>query len=1041
MTASELIQQEQAIVQHYFISLKEYQDRKKQVTKTSEKQKKDALNSQKEQKAEAQAKLEEVSEVRDTLLGSLETSQREKLQKRGEALGFAPLTGYAFEQKMGTYLYIQEQLKDSILAFVKAKGNIQAKITRYADVLSVISIILVALLISIFSSIFNDISFSLFALLGGILLAVICYFIVNQGIWAKPRNEFKTMELCISAAEETCNQQLNALDISTQNRMKEIDAEKSRNDQQVDQWWLRNLADLRQQCNNFTSTTCDKGLIGAEWNDQSWRTWQHGTNVFPLTRLGTFAFDPTYDLPSIPALIACPGGGNILIKASGEAKQTATAAIQSVMLRLLATQPGGKVRFTLIDPVGLGQNVAIFMLLTEYDEALVNSRAWTEPRHIEKQLENLSELMETVIQKYLRGQYNSIEEYNKDNGDVPEPYRVLVVIGFPNNFNEETARRLINIATNGPKCGLSTIVMLDTEGQLPYGFNTADLERVSTVINWNGNSFNWDDPDFSSLQLHLDSPPELEQSNSILKAVGKAAKNANRVEVKFSKIAPLDKRDRWWTGNTQNELSVPLGQAGANKYQHLELGHGTAQHVLVVGKTGSGKTNLLHVIITYLCLMYSPNELELYLVDFKTVGFTAYAAHRLPHARVVAIQSEREFGLSVLKGLDTELERRKNLFSRNGAHDIIQYRKSYSQERLPRILLLVDEFQEFFTYDDEVAQQAALLLDRLVRQGRAFGMHIMLGSQTLSGAYSLARSTISQMAVRIALQCEEADSRLVLSDENPAARSLTRSGEAIYNAANGMVEGNNPFQSFRLAEEELEVYLAQIQQLAQHQSYISPWKQIVFDGNKNASVVENSFLANALVSSTMLQPQKGVDIWIGDPIAIKEPTAAHIRSQTASNLLIVGQQDEAAQGMFINALLSVAAQYPEGSAYIFLCDLMSGAELDNAGLLERYGQSMPSKVQVINRRNLTTTVARICEEVERRMEVNPSNVPAIYLFIYGLQRARDLRPTEEFGFSLPGTDDAIDRPNPSKQFSTILREGPELKVHTLAWCDTMTNLN
>ena len=941
---------------------------------------------------------------------------------------------------MDTYHHIQEQLKDSIIAFVKAKGSIQAKITRYADVLSAISIILLALLISLVSSIFNDISFSLFALFGGVLLAVICYFIVNQGIWAKPRNEFKTMELCISAAEESCNQQLQAIEISTQNRMKEINDEKSRAGQQVDQWWQDMLTDLRQQCSNLTKLTYDKGLIGAGWNDESWRTWQPGMDVFPLTRLGTFAFDPSYNLPEIPALIACPGGDNILIKASGVAKQTAIAAIQSVMLRLLATQPGGKVRFTLIDPVGLGQNVATFMLLTDYDETLVNSRAWTEPRHIEKQLENLSEHMETVIQKYLRGQYNSIEEYNKDNGDVPEPYRVLIVIGFPNNFNDETARRLINIATNGPRCGISTIVMLDTEGQLPYGFNTADLERVSTVINWNGNSFNWDDLDFSSLQLHLDSPPELEDGKKILEAVGEAAKNSNRVEVKFNKIAPLNKRDRWWTSNAQTGLSVPLGIVG-NKYQHLELGHGTAQHVLVVGKTGSGKTNLLHVIITYLCLMYSPYELELYLVDFKTVGFTAYAAHRLPHARVVAIQSEREFGLSVLKGLDTELEHRKNLFSRNGVHDIIQYRKSYSQERLPRILLLVDEFQEFFTYDDEVAQQAALLLDRLVRQGRAFGMHIMLGSQTLSGAYSLARSTISQMAVRIALQCEEADSRLVLSDENPAARLLTRSGEAIYNAANGMVGGNNPFQSFRLAEEELEVYLTQIQQIAQLQGYIPPWKQIVFDGNKNASVVDNSFLANALASSTMVQPQKGIDIWIGDPIAIKEPTAAHIRSQAASNLLVVGQQDEAAQGMFITALLSVAAQYPEGSAYIFLCDLLSGTELDNAGLLEHYGQSMPSKVQVINRRNLTTTVARICEEVERRMEVNPGSAPAIYLFIYGLQRARDLRPSDEFGFSLPGTDDFMDRPTPSKQFSTIIREGPELKVHTLAWCDTMTNLN
>src|SRR5205085_11431828 len=111
------------------------------------------------------------------------------------------------------------------------------------------------------------------------------------------------------------------------------------------------------------------------------------------------------------------------------------------------------VRFTLLDPVGLGQNVATFMQLADYNEKLVNSRAWTESRHIEQQLADLSEHMENVIQKYLRGQYKTIEEYNKQAGEVAEPYRVLIVIGFPVKFTQEAAGRLVEIATNGPRCG------------------------------------------------------------------------------------------------------------------------------------------------------------------------------------------------------------------------------------------------------------------------------------------------------------------------------------------------------------------------------------------------------------------------------------------------------------------------------------------------------------------------------------------------------------------------------------------------------------
>ncbi len=111
-----------------------------------------------------------------------------------------------------------------------------------------------------------------------------------------------------------------------------------------------------------------------------------------------------------------------------------------------------------------------------------------------------------------------------------------------------------------------------------------------------------------------------------------------------------------------------------------------------------------------------------------------------------------------MEKLDGELKRVAHCFSlRFGVRDAAAYRAVSRTEHDACILLIVDEFQELFTEDDKLAQDAALLLDRLVRQGRAFGMHVLLGSQTWGGAYSLARSTLGQMAVRIALQCSEAD--------------------------------------------------------------------------------------------------------------------------------------------------------------------------------------------------------------------------------------------------------------------------------------------
>src|SRR5205085_5500521 len=141
--------------------------------------------------------------------------------------------------------------------------------------------------------------------------------------------------------------------------------------------------------------------------------------------------------------------------------------------------------------------------------------------------------------------------------------------------------------------------------------------------------------------------------------------------------------------------------------------------------------------------------------------------------------------------------------------------KAGGSERIPRTLLMIDEFREFFVEDDSIAQNASLLFDRIVRQGRAFGIHVLLGSQTLGGAYTLARATMGQMVIRIALQCNEADAALIMDESNPAPRLLSRPGEGIYNDMAGAIEGNSPFQTVWLSENERREALQRVHLLAE----------------------------------------------------------------------------------------------------------------------------------------------------------------------------------------------------------------------------------
>jgi hypothetical protein len=789
-----------------------------------------------------------------------------------------------------------------------------------------------------------------------------------------------------------------------------------------------------------------------DWTDPCWKDWSPAVDIPPALPIGNYQVS-LEQLPgglprderlkpqvpttfSLPALLAFPDQCSVLFKAKDDGRLQAVQALQAIMFRLLTTIPPGKVRFTIIDPVGLGQNFASFMHLADYDEALVTSRIWTEVPHIEQRLADLTGHMENVIQKYLRNQFETLEEYNTHAGEVAEPYRILVVANFPANFSTEASRRLVSIVNSGPRCGVYTLISVDAKQALPQGFNLMDLLRGHVNLAWDGKRFVWHDADFERYPLQLEAPPPTEFGTRLLRIVGESAKEAKRVEVPFEFVAPT--RDRWWTGDSRLGINVPLGRVGATKRQHLRLGLGTSQHVLIAGKTGSGKSTLLHALISNLALLYSPEEIELYLIDFKKgVEFKTYASHELPHARVVAIESEREFGLSVLQRLDAELRQRGERFRELGAQDLNSYRQANGNKPLPRILLIVDEFQEFFVEDDKIAQDAALLLDRLVRQGRAFGLHVLLGSQTLGGAYTLARSTIDQMAVRIALQCSEADGHIILSDDNSAARLLSRPGEAIYNDANGLVEGNNPFQIVWLPDERREDYLEGIQELARQRRFLPPHAQIVFEGNAPADVGKNDLLQRLLSAPNWPASTKSGQAWLGESIAIKDATAAVFRSQSGSNLLIVGQNDEAALGIMATALIGLSAQHAPPARFSILDGCPDDSPL--AGMLARVAAVLPQQVQVVGRRELTASMTELAEEVERRHQLNETDAPPCYLFVYGLQRFRELRRQEDdFSFSRRA-DDAP--PDPAKQFANILREGPAVRVHTVVWCDNLNNVN
>jgi DNA segregation ATPase FtsK/SpoIIIE, S-DNA-T family len=805
-------------------------------------------------------------------------------------------------------------------------------------------------------------------------------------------------------------------------------------------------------------------LAAADWSPDHWKDWKPPKTFAETIRFGEMQVDmrkivdtvnkaagadaadrpftlPLPDAFALPALLAFPRQSSLLIHSDPAGREEALRMLQLVMVRLLTCLPAGRVKFTIIDPVSRGQNFAGFMHLSDFDETLVGTRIWTSKEHIEQRLVDLTEHMETVIQKYLRNEFETIDEYNAQAGELAEPYRFLVVADFPEEFEADSIRRLASIASSGARCGVYTLIARDTRLQIPSGSHFADVEAHSVNLIRKDNRFVWKDDVFRQFPLTLDGPPPEEMLTKILQKVGEGAKDASRVEVPFTSITA--KGSQVWSLNSASDMGVPVGRMGATRLQYFRIGRGVAQHALIAGKTGSGKSSLLNALITNTALWYPPDQVMLYLIDFKKgVEFKTYATHDLPHACAIAVESDREFGISVLQRIDQEMNRRGELYRKFGAQDLAAYRQTPDAQPMPRILLIIDEFQEFFSEDDKLSQEAGQLLDRLVRQGRAFGTHVILGSQTLAGSSGLSRSTIGQMGVRIALQCSEADSQLILGDNNSAARLLTRPGEAIYNDAGGLVEGNSPFQVAWLPDETREATLQEIHARAVKQ--LGHWESpIVFEGNAPAPISKNVPLVNLLDATAWPPTPTAPAAWLGDPVAIKSPTAVVFRRQAGASLLMIGQQEEGAMAMMAAVMASLASQYPAGGAKFYILD---GTVADSplAKVLPSVKAVLPQEVQMPDYRGSTDTIAALAAELAKRQSVEPTHASAgdaeIFVLVYGVQRYRILRKSEE-SFSFGSGSEEEKKPDPGKQFADILRDGPGLGIHVIAWVDTPASLD
>ena len=715
---------------------------------------------------------------------------------------------------------------------------------------------------------------------------------------------------------------------------------------------------------------------------------------------------------AISVALVLPGQAAVLVRTAASGRAAALAMVHQLILRALASFPPGAVRLTMIDPVGLGESFAPFLELAHGREGAVAGPVLTAPDAIEQGLADLEAHCAMIIQKRLGARFATLADYNREAGGLREPVRLVIVADVPAGLSERAAERLAALLRSGPRCGVHVWLLADAARPMPAVIDPVQIRAHGVVLRERDGRLHLDH-DGAREALFTSAPlPERAIAAALIARTSERAVSASRVAIPFAVLAPT--AEQIWTRNSADGLVIPLGSCGAGRNQALELGRGTAQHVLIGGRTGSGKSTLLHILATSAALWYAPSDLQLCLIDFKKgVEFRAYAAAKLPHARVIAIESDREFGVSVLRDLDAELNKRGEAFRAAGVQDVASYRKATGKP-LARILLLIDEFQELFTEDDVVARDAALLLDRFVRQGRAFGLHVILGSQTLGGNYSLAKSSLGQMGVRIALPMNEADAHLLLDEDNDASRLLSRPGDAIYNDQAGRAAGNSPFQVCWLPDDERHARLAPLAARAVATGWKPDRPPVVFEGDAPARRADLLPLT-ALLARQATPADRVLRGWVGVASALHGVAEVELASGAGGNLLILGAQREGAAAVVDALVTSLAARFRGAALQIIASD----GEAGDGPFAQRAATWTAVESQAARDAG---TVAKDLTALadDRRAGTAHDSSPVVWI-VWAAQRVRALRDEEPGG----------------EAFARLLAEGPEVGIHVVLWCDAL----
>lgn len=434
-------------------------------------------------------------------------------------------------------------------------------------------------------------------------------------------------------------------------------------------------------------------------------------------------------------------------------KEQLKQGIQAVLLIALQTLGAEQLRISVLDEIYYSSELlGPLYVLADMENGVIDSVPAGE-EEIRKLLNRLHTYYKKQEQKLgMRELYR----YNASVGEEEKlPYRILLINRQEKSFSSGERAELSYLLHNAGRLGIFIILLQKGEvsenasglsGRMP---DTSSADRICIASDSEGHFFlnNHDKKySFSWLENKVEHIPD-----AFLARLqdGMAKEEAgNGYFSRFGYQAPR----KSLSGRKPLRIPFAVNEEGSFAECEFEDENFAAY---MMGASRSGKSTLLHMMIGHIIMHYHPDEVELWLMDFKLTEFARYAEWRIPHIKYLLAEDSPELAYDMLDKLTEELNRRKREFSRNGW---LKQTEVPVDVYMPQIFVIIDEFARFSQYiratkGEGYDRDYTLKLENMLAQGAALGFRFLFSSQTYSdGVPGLTETARKQIQTRFALK-------------------------------------------------------------------------------------------------------------------------------------------------------------------------------------------------------------------------------------------------------------------------------------------------